>query len=328
MADGRGAGERVLNHGNLSPMRTMATPSSLMFPTASQPDIVRANQKDVYYQKILHDQMSSAFRSLFGTRTHMKYQEHLGVASNVAYYGLTLGAGSTTLGEEYCDIMPVYGPKMVDMSRQRRLLLVALYALGPFAFGKAVALSKTLSRRIPHDASFIGRFVHALSSVLPAWQSFGKQYMSSLHLALFYLQGTYYRFADRVLRIRYILMRQLHQNERRIGYEFLGLLIVAQLLVRAYLYQRRKGAQSISDDSVDHDYEDAADPTQGATFAVEPTSQQKCMLCLSMRKHTTATPCGHLFCWNCISEWCRNKPECPLCRQTAPLSHLYIVNNF
>ncbi|KAJ3184037.1 peroxisome biogenesis factor 10 [Gaertneriomyces sp. JEL0708] len=254
----------------------MATPSSLMFPTASQPDIVRANQKDVYYQKILHDQMSSAFRSLFGTRTHMKYQEHLGVAANVAYYGLTLGAGSTTLGEEYCDIMPVHGPKMVDVSRQRRLLLVALYALGPVAFGKAVALSKTLSRRVTHDASLIGRCVHALASALPAWQSFGKQYLSSLHLALFYLHGTYYRLADRVLRIRYvgdlkcsladigirylpirqILMRQLHQNERRMGYEFLGLLIVAQLIVRAYLYQRRKGAQSISDDSVDHDYEE------------------------------------------------------------------------
>ena len=47
-----------------------------------------------------------------------------------------------------------------------------------------------------------------------------------------------------------------------------------------------------------------------------PDSQQrKCTLCLEPFKDPSVTTCGHVFCWECVQDWVREKAECPLCRQ-------------
>jgi len=50
--------------------------------------------------------------------------------------------------------------------------------------------------------------------------------------------------------------------------------------------------------------------------------QRKCTLCLEPMKDPAATTCGHVFCWTCIGDWCREKPECPLCRQMSLAQHI------
>ncbi len=43
--------------------------------------------------------------------------------------------------------------------------------------------------------------------------------------------------------------------------------------------------------------------------------QRKCTLCLEPFKDPSVTTCGHVFCWECVQDWVKEKAECPLCRQ-------------
>lgn len=55
---------------------------------------------------------------------------------------------------------------------------------------------------------------------------------------------------------------------------------------------------------------------------IKGAQQRKCTLCLEELKDPAATQCGHVFCWACIGDWVREKPECPLCRRETMVQHI------
>ncbi len=54
----------------------------------------------------------------------------------------------------------------------------------------------------------------------------------------------------------------------------------------------------------------------------DTTTCTSCAICTddyTAPDHVTVLSCGHIFHTNCITEWGKYKPECPLCRQRIPV---------
>ncbi|KAG0072018.1 peroxisome biogenesis factor 10 [Podila epicladia] len=236
---------------------------NLALPGASQPDIIRANQKDSYYQQILKDQVKDAVREIFGSRTQHMYQTEVEVFSDLCYYSLTTLLGTQTLGEEYCDIVQIRSSTSTFPSLPRRSALVFWHVLVPYLYSKGSQelrkrtrsqqhqhrpghrLDATLSedpKKEPSQAMI--RLKGFVQNWLPTLQTFFKTHGHSAHLAVFYFFGAYYSFSKRVTGIRYIFNRKLSPGEERSGYEVLGVLIVIQLGIQFYQWRRQVAVEA------------------------------------------------------------------------------------
>lgn len=243
--------------------------SDYTFPFAAAPDIIRSNQKDTYFQGVLLEQLSTILRRLYGSRFSHKYNAEARTFTELLYLGLTTLLGNRSLGEEYCDIYQIdsQSQQLAPIGRRTGYILSAV--LLPYTLSKLLPSLRSRIRlkiesnlsRTPKSsrASLYYRLQYYLLENLSTITSVSTSPLYAIFLAVFYFTGSYYHLSKRLFGLRYIFSKRLAPSEQRVGYEVLGVLLVLQIAMQAYLHVQNtiatdlptEGSSAFLDDGVE-----------------------------------------------------------------------------
>lgn len=291
-----------------------------MFTKAGQPEILRNSQRDDTFQRQLNDLVSDLIRDGLGVRTWIKYREVSRILTSALYQVLTTLSNLQTLGEEYTGLVQIGLTGKSLPSKQMQILMIVLNTCGEKILIDFLKQLEKYLQNLPDDHPMRPEArIQLINASMTLRESL--PFLHRVHRTIFYLHGNYYHISKRLTGIRYILVRYWLKDRSSIStFRLLGIISSIHLiLLSAFSLMNFKKIFLRSEEELNISKERSIEAG---------SSHEKCALCLNLRQNTTATTCGHLFCWSCIIPWLQEQPLCPLCRQPVQPSRVVPLKNY
>ena len=298
---------------------------------AGQGEILRAAEKDESYLSSLQQKLTSLGLEVLGPQVWLRHSWLCEPLTRLLYLSLTTLSDLQTLGEEYTGLVQLNRRGRLP-SKYRRFLMIVLQTFGPHLLKYLI---KNVENIVKNNQNIREDAKKTLLTTI-SYSEIVLDFLSRINVCLFYFHGTFYQLAKRLTGIRYVNFReaeagQEEEDNTRSSFRLMGGLASVQLVL-TLLYGVYKARRLFLTDSpappADSEVISQSE-SDGAGGYVKPG--ERCSLCLDRlgsRGVTTATPCGHLYCWSCLLDSLARQPDCPLCRQPVQPSRIIPCRNY
>ncbi|KAL1492239.1 hypothetical protein ABEB36_012720 [Hypothenemus hampei] len=280
----------------------------MSFTPADVTDILRCNQRDQAFVSDLEGQLHSFFKHL-NTRTYLKIQKSIPFVANAWYYYMTSLKNLQTLGEEYTGTIRLINGKTTP-SNQQQLIWLLLYIGGEPLVDRLISY---VELQVSRSSAFTQQAKDVLLKCVRTFRD-QKFLLKKIHHFLFYINGQYYNISNRSSGIKYVVLRDWMRNDTFSGsFSLLGKLSLFYILynmVQTVLYQEK------------------SNDNRRISLKTAKVSSKFCILCVDNIKNATTTPCGHIFCWDCLYDSLKYQKICPVCRVEVSTNRIIYLQNY